>query len=172
MTSLEKENHDIRNKIFRNKQYKKWYHENDPPYFIHMVRFGPSALEEEITLMRQGFFCKDCKEQYTICECEDCPDCKFNRCLCSLDIIKNINDIYTAGERIKVSKIFWELSKIMNEDYNECSKNLMLKRLHYEKKYIMDFEIWKNFIESLTPDSSFPEYRIIAINLLEIEWVK
>ena len=123
-------------------------------FLYHIIVSDPDNLSSDITYIKQGYECEDCGKNWENCECEHCPDCKFNRCLCMLDIERKTN--YPAEERIRVAKVWWELSKLFDEPFEK----ILCEEDEEDKKFI-------KFIKSLTPNSSFPEYREIALDLLE-----
>jgi len=129
-------------------------HYNNRGWFLnHVFTADPDAFSKYITYIKQGYECEDCEKEYDKCECEYCPDCKFNRCLCMLDIERKTN--YPAEERIRVAKVWWELSKLFDEPYENLP--------YYPEK---DSKFIR-FTDFLSQNSSFPEYREIALNLLE-----
>jgi len=149
---VRKDRNRLRNKL--NPKFIRAYY-TDTWFMDHITSSDPELLCEHIILMIQAYKCDDCGDEYFECECEKgCPDCKFNRCLCLLDIEKKSE--YTTEERIRVAKIWWELSRLFGESYEKVK----YYRDENDKKFI-------KFIKSLTPNSSFPEYREIALDLLE-----
>ena len=123
--------------------------------FSNFITSGdPENLVNTLIMTKQGLDCHDCDHPFMRCSCEKCPDCKFNRCLCLLDIQKKSE--YTTKERIRVAKVYWELARLFGDEFDE----LYIEDREKDQKFI-------KFIRSLTPNSSFPEYREIALNLLE-----
>ncbi len=63
------------------------------------------ALPRLLTYLRQGWICDDCGKDDLLCECEKCPDCNHNRCVC--DFI----DLDREESRKKVRLLTWKLAK-------------------------------------------------------------
>jgi len=139
---------------------KDFFSYYDKTWFLYnAVYTNTDGLSNRLCFIKQGYECDDCEEEYPTCECEYCSDCKFNRCLCLLDIVKKSE--YSAKEQIRVAKVWWELARLMDEPLQEIYPMVeSFKEYSDDKKFI-------KFLESLTPESSFPEYREIALNLLE-----
>ena len=168
-----KQDREILDKYFKN--YEKFfedytYTDNRLTLFLEKLDDTPDYFVNFFIRFKQyspDGYCYDC-DQYN-CICETCPDCGFDRCLCSLDIRKAPD--YTANERIRLFKVIFELAKIFNEKFTRRFKRLLLEKIQRQQKYITGYHEFKDFIESVNEHSYFPEYRIIAINLLEIDWV-
>ena len=135
------------------KNFLRMYY-NSLKFSNYIASGDPENLVNTLIITKQGLDCYDCYHSFMGCECEYCSDCKFNRCLCLLDIEKKSE--YTTKERIKIAKIYCELSRLFGDDFDE----LYIEDREKDQKFI-------KFIRSLTPNSSFPEYREIALSLLE-----
>ena len=134
---------------------------------------NPIDFVNAISAYKIGPECHDCnnsllKERpraYHDCECEKCRDCKFNRCLCDLNLkFKGFEtEDYSKSEREKVKKAGHEfLFQILEDDfYNDGRKYNIIpdteKKLKKEfltnvlKKENIDLplliqliDIWKN----------------------------
>src|SRR5574338_1098485 len=129
----------------KHKQIRKNPYIDD--YFINKISKviedpSPSSFLSLKIYYNHGEECKDCGERNEYCQCEQCPDCEFNRCLCDLDITKTeYFKLYENGKNmIKKKKLELDILsltlKIVQKAIDNTNNKDMIEELNFQKRRI------------------------------------
>lgn len=122
-----------------------------------IVYASPFFLTGAITLLNIGEKCKDCGEEYHLCECEKCDDCRFDRCLCNINY-KNKDVIRKTG---------W---KFIRTCFNDFTFDI-LQKVFYNKHPFIKEELknqkskWLNNVQKLLNNHSYKNLNELYIEI-------
>lgn len=118
--------------MIKKRKYKK--RKRNPKYIdktllselANAIVFGsPQNLINAKIYYSQGKICSDCGSDYSLCSCEQCFDCEYQKCLCDLDIDKESKFNFNSNTRA-----------ISNEAVKFANKNLTKLQLNKLEKMI------------------------------------
>lgn len=118
-----------------------------PEYLSNAISYGSQRL----SYGSQRLFCDDCDKIYDECECEKCPDCDYNRCMCDLRLNKkSFVGIGWDKTKFKVRKKAWYLAKktLLTEQLNDL-RNSIFENIYDPRSIISESEKDKLEIEKI-----------------------